>query len=124
MKEQGKIRYIGLSSHRVPAALAYLQAEDSEKDYSILTASVLKPAKGTCMYCKHCLPCPQSIDVGLVTRMTDTTRYGLTEKLAAEYAKLTVKAAACTRCGACMKRCPFDVDVTGNMKEALELSGC
>jgi len=46
---------------------------------------------------------------------------GLNDELRAAYAGLPVKAAACTECGDCLARCPFDVDVIARMRRAVEI---
>jgi predicted aldo/keto reductase-like oxidoreductase len=33
----------------------------------------------------------------------------------------SAKVSACTECGICMERCPFEVDVISKMKQVLEL---
>ena len=43
-------------------------------------------------------------------------------KQAAEWhAEFSVRAAACVECGICLERCPFDVDIIDNMREAVTL---
>ncbi|MBQ6692993.1 MAG: 4Fe-4S binding protein [Clostridia bacterium] len=39
----------------------------------------------------------------------------------ARYAALPVKADACLACGACTKRCPFDIDAAANIARAAKL---
>ena len=34
------------------------------------------------------------------------------------YAEFPVKASACVECGACLERCPFDVEIIEKMREA------
>ena len=49
--------------------LAYEDASDEEKDYAAALASFPNISwKGQCMYCGHCAPCPQGIDVAAVTK--------------------------------------------------------
>lgn len=105
------------------AALAFLDATDEEKDFSAIEASPLWKLKGSCVYCNHCLPCPFSIDIGAVTRLTDTAGYGLTDTLRAEYEALAAKASDCTQCNVCLERCPFNVDIVANMTQAVEVFG-
>ena len=107
--------------HEVRDALSYLDASDSEKDFSVVKDSEVWRLNGRCMYCNHCLPCPVGIDVASVTRLADAAKNGLTDLLRAEYEVLSVKASACLDCGACAKRCPFGVDSTGNIKRAAKI---
>lgn len=105
------------------AALAFLEATDKEKDYSSINVNSMWKLKGSCVYCNHCLPCPVRIDIGITTRIADTARYGVTDKIVSEYEALPVKASDCTECGACIERCPFGVDVIANMARAVGLFG-
>ena len=105
------------------AALAFLEATDKEKDYSSINANLMWKLKGSCVYCNHCLPCPVRIDIGITTRIVDTARYGVTDKIVSEYEALPVKASDCTECGVCVERCPFGVDVIANMARTVGLFG-
>ena len=105
------------------AALAFLNATDEEKDYTAIANNHVWKLRGSCMYCNHCLPCPVGIDIGTTTRLADTAEYGMTDSLISEYEALSSKASDCTQCGVCMEKCPFDVDVVGNMARAVAVFG-
>ena len=111
------------TANEVKTALAYLEATDSEKDFSAIDTNSIWKLQGSCMYCNHCLPCPVSIDIAAVTRLTDTARYGGDSRIAAEYEAMPATASACTECGICTERCPFNVDVICNMKRATAIFG-
>jgi len=100
------------------AALAFLEATEAEKDFSAIDVNSAWKLQGSCMYCNHCLPCPVGIDIAATTRILDTAGDSPDEKTAAEYAALTVNAAACTECGECETRCPFGVEIIANMTRA------
>jgi len=88
--------------------LAFLEAGDVEKDYSVISGFTAESIAGTCVYCNHCLPCPAGIDIGLMNKYYDLALAG--DKIAANhYDKLSVKADACLHCGHCEQRCPFGV---------------
>jgi uncharacterized protein len=99
------------------AGLAYLDASDEDKDFSDAISGFQQYHTGECVYCNHCLPCPVAIDIGFVSRLVDT----YSPAVQARYDALPVKASACTRCGACVKRCPFAVDVLAMIDRAVEL---
>ena len=105
------------------AALAFLDATDEEKDYSSIDTNSFWKLKGSCVYCNHCLPCPVGIDIGTVTRITDTAEYETNDNTISEYGALSTKASDCTECGVCVERCPFGVDVIGNMTRAARRFG-
>ena len=104
----------------VEAAARYVTATDEERDYTEFMRQTQWNADGLCMYCNHCLPCPQEIDVAQVTRLLHRHEDG-DRNAAAEYAKLTANGGSCIACGECAARCPFAVDSIGNMARAHEL---
>lgn len=105
---------------------AYEDAPDSEKDYAAAFAAMPKISwEGHCMYCGHCAPCPQGIDVASVTKFFNLARAQgqMPETVREHYALLPHHAGECVACGACEKRCPFSVSIIENMKRAAELFG-
>jgi len=107
------------SAAELEAALHYWKASDEEKDYSAILDNIQHYLLGDCVYCNHCLPCPQGINVGSMIQMIDTAQYFSLDEVMAEYATIPVKASACTECGECMERCPFDVDIMAKMRAAV-----
>ncbi|MHB0858192.1 MAG: aldo/keto reductase [Anaerolineae bacterium] len=111
------------SPEEVRAALAYLDASEAEKDYAEILSATRWNLKGSCMYCNHCLPCPQGIDIAAVTALLDSAASGVSAILEAKYKALEATGGDCIQCGACMERCPFHVDVIENMERAAALFG-
>lgn len=111
------------SVEELEEVLSYLEATDKEKDFSEFIKDFKEYKTGQCVYCNHCLPCPSQIDIGEVTRLLDIATHGLTEAIKAKYNSLPITASACTECGACIDRCPFEVDIIPNMKKATKLFG-
>ena len=56
--------------------LTYLDAGEKERDYSIIGSMTPGDAAGRCVYCSHCHPCPQGIDIGLVNKYYDLAVIG------------------------------------------------
>ncbi len=104
-------------------ALTYLNSSDEEKDFSKTISSTSWDIRGSCMYCNHCLPCPAGIDIGAVTRLADSAGEGITDVVRQKYEQLKIKASECFKCGSCMERCPFGVDVISNMGRAVGTFG-
>ena len=102
-------------------ALAYLNTSDEERDFSKTISSTKWDIRGSCMYCNHCLPCPAGIDIGAATRLADSAGDGTTDLIRQKYEQLAVKASECLKCGSCMERCPFGVDVISNMERAASI---
>lgn len=98
------------------SVLRLLEAPAEERDYSVISSLTPKDMEGRCVYCHHCQPCPAGLDVGLVNKYYDLALAG--DTLARDhYARLDVRAAACTQCGHCSDRCPFHVDQMARMRE-------
>jgi predicted aldo/keto reductase-like oxidoreductase len=114
------------NTDQILAALAYTTASDVQKDYSPVLANAPKRAfHGHCMYCGHCAPCSQKIDIAAVNKYLDLALIQKTvpETLRDHYNILEYRAAACIACGQCMENCPFGVDVISKMRQAAALFG-
>lgn len=112
------------SVEELKASIQYESASEEEKDYASVFATFTKISwKGHCMYCGHCAPCPKNIDVASVTKFLNLTKAqgSVPETVREHYAALKADASDCIECGACEKRCPFDVPVIENMREAKEV---
>jgi len=111
---------------QLEANLAYETADDSERDYAAAFASFPKISwKGHCMYCGHCAPCPQGIDIATVTKFLNLAKAqsAIPETVREHYDALLHTASECMECGACEKRCPFSVSIHENMILAKEAFG-
>ncbi|WP_343209856.1 aldo/keto reductase [Anaerolentibacter hominis] len=107
-------------------SLAYEDATEEEKDYAAAFASFPKINwEGHCMYCGHCAPCPKGIDIASVTKFLNLAKAQgeVPETVREHYKVLEYTAKDCILCGACEKRCPFQVPVRENMREALQVFG-
>lgn len=96
--------------------LGFFETSAEERDYSIIGTFTPSDAKGKCVYCNHCQPCPAGLDIGLINKYYDLTKAG--DALAkSHYETLAVKADSCIQCGHCNERCPFRVDQPARMIE-------
>ena len=111
------------STRQVDAAVAYYSASGEDLDYSAIDIHELWKLHGRCVYCNHCLPCPEEIQIGELIRVLDSAEYSYTRQAEGRYRALSVHAEVCTSCEVCMKRCPFGVRVTQRMEDAVELFG-
>ncbi|WP_294580115.1 aldo/keto reductase [uncultured Thomasclavelia sp.] len=107
----------GIRNHQdLDDVLKYLDASDSEKDYSIIASFNQVEHLGNCVYCKHCHPCPAKLDIALINKYYDLALLG--DTLAKDhYLHLEKKASDCLKCGHCNHRCPFKVDQMARMDE-------
>lgn len=102
--------------------LGFFTASPEKRDYSVLGTFAPQDARGVCVYCNHCQPCPKGLNVGLINKYYDLAKAG--DRLAAEhYDKLALTAGACVQCGHCGRRCPFRVDQMARMKEITAFFG-
>ena len=109
---------------QVMEAVRYEDATSEEKDYSVILSSTPKySAKGRCMYCNHCLPCPSEIDIALVNKYLDLASVGdgVPQSIAEHYKLLKNNADDCIACGNCELNCPFDVHIIERMAKAKEI---
>lgn len=107
-------------------SLAYCSAAAEEKDYAAAFAAFPKISwQGHCMYCGHCAPCPNGIEVANVTKFLNLCKAQghVPETVREHYAALDAHAADCVACGACETRCPFGVAIRENMQAAKEIFG-
>ena len=96
--------------------LKFGSAAPEECDYSVIGSFTPKSARGNCVYCNHCEPCPAGIDIGLINKYYDLSLAG--DKMAHDhYSKLKIKADACISCGHCDSRCPFGVEQSVRMEK-------
>lgn len=96
--------------------LGYFDTPAEARDYAIISALVPDASRGSCVYCKHCHPCPAGLDIGLINKYYDLSRLG--DILAREhYMTLGKTASDCVQCGHCNSRCPFHVDQMARMRE-------
>ncbi len=73
-----------------------------------------------CRRCGYCLPCPQEIDIPTQFLMQGYyTRYNLQDWALERYGALPRKASHCVECGACEKRCPYDLPIREMLKEVV-----
>lgn len=114
------------TAKQVQEAVSYETSSAEELDYSVILSSTPKySAKGRCMYCNHCLPCPAGIDIAMVNKYLDLahTADKVPESVKEHYLSLSATGSDCISCGNCESRCPFDVAVRQRMAEAAELFG-
>ena len=106
------------------ADLHWMHATDEEKDYTTVSKREQAKADGDCTYCNHCSPCSVGIPIAKVNELLDKAELdGLTPELQAQYDELPHHAGECTHCGACLGRCPFEVDIPAKMDRAKEVFG-
>lgn len=108
------------------AALDYESATLVQKQYERLSDDLQEELRGQCVQCRHCLPCPVNIPIPEVILHVDYVDYYSGTRMSEDlnrraYTGRPVVASACTECGLCEERCPFDVAIIEKMHRAVEL---
>ena len=114
------------TEEELDADLAYCGATQEEKDFMAVLAGVSSlDWKGNCMYCTHCLPCPQKISIADVNKYLNLAKAQgeVPETVQDHYNLLSAHGSDCNNCGQCEPRCPFDVKIMDNMREATRVFG-
>jgi len=79
-----------------------------------------------CTACKYCMPCPAEVNIPAIFEMYNRGRvYGLWESAKRAYNRLPktpgkhgANAEACTECGECEEKCPQNIPIRKQLKEA------
>ncbi|MFH1075082.1 MAG: aldo/keto reductase [Candidatus Firestonebacteria bacterium] len=81
-----------------------------------------KMPKSVCSGCNYCKPCKEGIDIPNIFKwMNNAKVYGNIDFAKGRYKKAGQKAALCSKCGACMEKCPQKLNIIADMAEAHEL---
>jgi predicted aldo/keto reductase-like oxidoreductase len=109
---------------QVLEAVEYLNMDEDKKDFSDIIRESQGDFKGKCVYCNHCLPCPQEINIADVHKYLDIAlldEKNIAPGAAGHYHALDHHASECIACGNCEDRCPFSVPIIQNMQKAAAL---
>ena len=104
-------------------ALSYEHSTSEERDYTSIMESGLPLQDAKCLYCNHCLPCPQGIDIAAVTKFLDIAVIHDSASINAHYEALSAHGGDCSQCGSCEENCPFGINIVTNMREAARIFG-
>lgn len=110
----------------IEQAVAYETATPEEKDYASVLAHAPEHAYyGHCIYCGHCQPCTEGIDIATVNKFYDlaTAQDEVPASVREHYFALDKTAADCTACESCEPNCPFGVKIAEDMARTAALFG-
>mgnify|MGYP003591168553 CR=1 FL=1 len=114
------------SNEEIEAAVKWCDATREERHYAEAMARRDQFSwKGHCMYCGHCAPCTESIDIASVNKFYNLTvaQGEIPETVREHYKSLSHHASECIECGRCEKNCPFGVEIIEQMKKAVHTFG-
>ena len=74
-----------------------------------------------CRGCGYCMPCPQGIKINNCARMSLMSRRSPSESwLSEEWQQAMMDIEKCVGCGACIKKCPYELNTPELLKKNLE----
>ena len=74
-----------------------------------------------CRGCGYCAPCTSGIIINQCARMSQMIRRAPSEAWLSDYWKAEMqKIETCTKCGACLKRCPYELNIPELLKKNFE----
>ena len=77
-----------------------------------------------CRRCGYCAPCTVGIDIPSNFLMANYTRkYGLADWARSRYEAMAHHAGECVKCGACEKRCPYDLPIRQMLEGVVQVFG-
>ncbi len=77
-----------------------------------------------CRRCGYCAPCTKGIDIANCFMFYGYySRYGLKDWAVSRYNSLNAFASDCIKCGVCLKRCPYGLDIPEKLKAVSEAFG-
>ena len=77
-----------------------------------------------CRRCNYCAPCPNGINIPNCFLMANYARkYGLADWAKARYDAMQYHAGSCVQCGACERRCPYNLPIRDMLTKVADLFG-
>ena len=100
--------------HEIDENLAAVEDTSALTEEELLKIQTIRRELGTqfCRRCNHCQPCTAGISIsGIFVLEGYLQRYGLGDWAQKRYDALNKKAGDCVGCGACEKRCPYQLPI-------------
>ena len=77
-----------------------------------------------CRRCGYCAPCPNGIDIPSSFTLANYARkYGLADWAKERYDAMQYHAGSCVQCGACERRCPYNLPIRDMLGRVADLFG-
>ena len=103
---------------------AQLSQTFSEQDAQVLETEKGELGQEFCRRCEYCLPCTVGINIPTLFLLEGYyKRYNLTQWSLERYQGTSIKADACTECGVCETRCPYQLSIREKIKRVHTLLG-
>ena len=77
-----------------------------------------------CRRCNYCAPCPNGINIpGCFLMANYARKYGLADWAKERYDAMPYHAGSCVQCGACERRCPYNLPIRDMLMDVAKLFG-
>lgn len=97
---------------KINAGAAMKQGTFSESDMEKARKIAGELGETFCRRCGYCAPCPQKIDIPTMFVFSAyKERYNLGQWAEERYSTMAFTAKDCIQCGACEKKCPYDLPI-------------
>lgn len=131
------LRYIAVSGVMDISIPGMGSPEEVERDAAVdLTAPLTQEELGRCAAirkelgtqfcrrCGYCAPCPNGIDIPQNFLLANYARkYGLAGWAQERYKAMPYHAGSCVMCGACEKRCPYNLPIRDMLEDVAKVFG-
>lgn len=96
----------------INAEAAIKQGNFSDRDMEKASKIADELGESFCRRCGYCAPCPQKIDIPTMFVFSAyKERYNLAQWAEERYSTMAFTAKDCIQCGACEKKCPYDLPI-------------
>ncbi|MDR3600671.1 MAG: aldo/keto reductase [Desulfosporosinus sp.] len=106
------------TKEQIEENFAQLSQTYTKQDAELLEIEKGELGQEFCRRCEYCLPCTVGINIpGLFLLEGYYKRYNLTQWSLERYKGTAIKADACTECGVCETRCPYQLPIREKLKQ-------
>ena len=99
------------------AGIVEKKAPLSGEDWKKIESLRAEYGSSWCHRCGYCQPCPQGIPISTLLALKSTVKRFTPEAAYAMNGPSIEKARTCVECGACMPRCPYQLNIPKLLKE-------
>ena len=91
--------------------------ELTDEDHALMDKIKDELGNRFCRQCMYCMPCPQGVEIWLLTYMKNLFRLWPHQRVIDVFGKSADTAELCIQCGECETRCPYDLPIRELIQE-------
>ena len=91
----------------------------SEEDKKEIEKQRIEFGSSWCHRCDYCLPCPQGVHISMILWIKSFFKRMTVQRARSFTGPSVEKARTCLKCGSCVSRCPYDLDIPSLLKESI-----